>query len=106
MRRLARPLLSAGIAVIVLGLGKAHAVDHGYDLTDSSRFTWSVAYIILLAATAYGAGLPELGGTRRSVVASTLASTAAAAAAMSILQLAAGSALPPAPPSCPGSSSS
>jgi lipopolysaccharide/colanic/teichoic acid biosynthesis glycosyltransferase len=95
MRRLARPLLFAGIAVIVLGLGKAHAVEHGYDLTQSSRFAWTVAYIVLLAATSYGAGLPELGGTRRSVVASSLASTAAAAAAMSLFQLAAGSALLP-----------
>jgi lipopolysaccharide/colanic/teichoic acid biosynthesis glycosyltransferase len=95
MRRLARPLLIGGIAAAVLGLAKAHAVDHGYDLTQSSRFAWDLAYAVLLAVCAYGAGLPELARSRRSVVASTVGATAAAAAGMSLLQLVAGSALLP-----------
>ena len=92
MRRLARPLLLGAIASVVLGLGKAHAVRHGYDLTESSRFAWSLAYACLLAVCAYGAGLPELSGNRRSALAATLGSTAAAALAISILQLLTGSA--------------
>ena len=95
MRRLARPLFFAGIAAVVLGLGKAHAMRNGYDLTGSFRFTWAMAYIALLAACAYGVGLPELGGTRRSVVVASIGATAVAAGAMSVLQLLAGSALLP-----------
>ncbi|MGI8777618.1 MAG: sugar transferase [Acidimicrobiales bacterium] len=95
MRRLARPLYFAGIAVSVLGLGKAHAVANGYDLTQSFRFSWSLAYIAVLAACAYGIGLPELGGTRRSVVLAAIGFTTAAAGAMSVLQLLLGSALLP-----------
>jgi exopolysaccharide biosynthesis polyprenyl glycosylphosphotransferase len=95
VRRFARPLFFAGIVAVVFGLAKAHAVRHGYDFTDSFRFAWSFAYIGLLAACAYGAGLPELGRNRRSVVVTTLASTATAAAGMSLLQLLAGSALLP-----------
>ncbi|HWC12359.1 MAG TPA: sugar transferase [Acidimicrobiales bacterium] len=92
VRRLARPLLLAGIVAVVLGLGKAHAVRHGYDLTASSRFTWSLAYAALLAVCAYGAGLPDLSSNRRSALVATLASTAAAALGISLLQLLTGSA--------------
>ena len=95
MRRLARPLLLAGIAAAVVGLSKAHAAAHGYDYTDSFRFAWSLTYVALLCAAAYGAGLPELARTRRSAALIAAASTGAAALAMSVLQLAAGSALLP-----------
>ncbi len=80
---------------MVLGLGKAHAVQNGYDLTESFRFTWAFAYIVLLAVCAYGVGLPELGGTRRGVMLATVGSTAAAAVGISVLQLLVGSALLP-----------
>jgi lipopolysaccharide/colanic/teichoic acid biosynthesis glycosyltransferase len=95
MRRAARPLLLAGVAVAVLGLSKAHATAHGYDYTESFRFAWSLTYIALLWAAAYGAGLPELPRNRRSAALSAAASTGAAALAMSVLQLLAGSALLP-----------
>jgi lipopolysaccharide/colanic/teichoic acid biosynthesis glycosyltransferase len=95
MRRLARPLLLAGIAVAVLGLSKAHAAGHGYDFTASSRFAWSLAYMGLLGAAAYGAGLPELPRSRRSAALTAAASTGAAALAISVLQLVVGSALLP-----------
>ena len=95
MRRLARPLLLAGIAAAVVGLSKAHSAAHGYDYTQSFRFAWSLAYIGLLWAAAYGAGLPELSRTRRSAALTAAASTGAAALAMSVLQLVAGSALLP-----------
>lgn len=80
---------------MVLGLSKIHATAHAYDYTASSRFAWSVAYIALLCAAAYGAGLPDLPGTSRSAALTAAASTAAAAFAMSVLQLLAGSALLP-----------
>lgn len=95
MRRLARPLLVVGTALVVFGLSKAHAVGHGYDLTSSSRFTWAFAYTALLALTAYGLGLPDLTRTRRSALVAALGSTFAAAVGISLLQLLSGSALLP-----------
>ena len=95
MRRVARPLLLAGIAATVVGLSKAHAEAHGYDYTASFRFAWSLIYIALLWGAAYGAGLPELARSRRSAALTAAASTGAAALAMSVLQLLAGSALLP-----------
>lgn len=95
MRRLARPLLLAGIAFSVLGLSKIHAAGNQYDYTASSRFAWSLAYIALLCAASYGAGLPELPRSRRSAALTVVASTGAAALAISVLQLVVGSALLP-----------
>jgi len=95
MRRVARPLLLAGIAATVLGLSKAHAEAHAYDFTASFRFAWALAYIGILWAASYGAGLPELARSRRSAALTAAASTGAAALAMSVLQLVAGSALLP-----------
>ena len=95
MRRLARPMLLAGIALSVLGLSKVHATAHQYDYTSSSRFAWSLAYIALLWAASYGAGLPEIPRTRRSAALTALASTGVAALGFSVLQLVAGSALLP-----------
>ncbi|MGH9279535.1 MAG: hypothetical protein ACRD12_15715, partial [Acidimicrobiales bacterium] len=95
MRRFARILLVAGTAAAVLGLGKAHAVNHGYDYTSSFRFAWSLAYIGLLLLAAYAVGLPDTTRTRRQAVVATLASTAVAAVIISLLQLALGSGLLP-----------
>ncbi|MDP8938434.1 MAG: sugar transferase [Actinomycetota bacterium] len=95
MRRLARPLLFGGTAVAVVGLSKAHAVSHGYDYTDSSRFAWSLAYVLFLVGASYGAGLPDLARTRRSAVLSSVGALSAATACISALQLVAGSALLP-----------
>ena len=88
-------MLLAGIAVSVLGLSKVHAWVHEYEYTSSSRFAWSLAYIALLWAASYGAGLPEIPRTRRSAALTALASTGVAALGFSVLQLVAGSALLP-----------
>jgi len=88
-------LLFGGTAVAVLGLGQAHAVGHGYDYTGSSRFAWSLAFVLLLLGTAYGAGLPDLARTRRSAALSAAGATTAATVAISALQLLNGSALLP-----------
>jgi lipopolysaccharide/colanic/teichoic acid biosynthesis glycosyltransferase len=95
VRHLARAVLVAGTAATVLGLSKAHAVRNDYDYTASSRFGWSLAYIALLVVAAYGAGLPDLVRTRRSVLAAAAGSTAAAAVGISLAQLLVGSALLP-----------
>jgi len=95
VRRLARPLLLVAIAVAVVGLSKIHATAYGYDYTNSFRFAWSLAYIAVLCAAAYGAGLPDLPGSKRAAAGAAAASTAAAALAMSLLQLVVGSALLP-----------
>lgn len=98
MRRLARFLLYLGVVAVVLGLSKVHAsqvADPPYDYTGSSRFAWSFAYMVILAVTAYGTGLPDLPRSRRSAVASSIAAAAIAAAGISIVQLFVGDALLP-----------
>jgi lipopolysaccharide/colanic/teichoic acid biosynthesis glycosyltransferase len=88
-------MLMVAIILSVLTLSKAHAAAHQYDYTSSSRFAWSLAYIALLWAASYGAGLPDLPRNRRTAALTAGASTGAAALAMSVLQLVAGSALLP-----------
>ncbi len=92
---MARPLLVFGTVAAVLAFSKLHATVHGYDYTDSFRFAWSLAYIVLLVVAAYGAGLPELPRTRRSSILTALASTASAAIGISVVQFVAGSAVLP-----------
>jgi lipopolysaccharide/colanic/teichoic acid biosynthesis glycosyltransferase len=84
-----------GIVVVVLGLGKVHAVRHEYDYTGSFRFAWSFAYKGLLVVAAYGLGLPDLVRDRRSTVTTAAGATAAAALGISVLQLVGTSALLP-----------
>jgi len=94
MRRL-RILLYGGIASIVLGLGKVHAVAHRYDLTTSSRFVWTISYIGLLAVAAYGLGFPELRGTRRGAALGAVQVSGLAVAGVSAVQILTGDALLP-----------
>jgi len=95
MRRLARPLLVVGTVLVVLGLSKAHATAHGYDYTASFRFVWSLAYMGLLCAAAYGAGLPDLPRTSRSALLLAAGSTTVAALGISLFQLVMGAPLLP-----------
>ena len=96
MTRLARPLLYAGIVLAVVGLSKLHASELGtYDYTGSSRLGWSVAYIGIIAVTAYGLGLPDIPRTRRSAIGTSVLVAGLAAIAMSAVQLVAGDALLP-----------
>jgi len=95
MRRLPRTAINLGTVACVLGLGAAHAAAHGYSLTASSRFAWSVGYVAALALAAYGFGLPEVTRTRRHAVLAALGATATAAAAISVVQLFVGDALLP-----------
>ena len=96
--RLARCLVYAGLAAIVLGLSKVHATsiaDPRYDYTGSFRFTWSLAFIGGLCVAAYGAGLPDLVRSRRSTWLSSLAAPLLAAGGVSVVQLVVGDALLP-----------
>lgn len=95
MLRVARLLLISGTVAVVAGLGRLHAVRNGYDLTGSARFSWSVAYGLLLLISAYAVGLPELPRTLRAAVATSITATLFAALGISIVQLGTGDALLP-----------
>lgn len=98
MRRGARYLTLLGPFVVVAALSKVHAAyvaDPPYDYTDSFRLLWSIAYAVLLALAAYGAGLPELPRSARAALLPAGMASAAAAVAMSVVQLATGDGLLP-----------
>lgn len=96
MLRLARWSLFFGTAVVVLGLGKFHAEAIGfYDYTDSFRFSWSIAYVVLLAVAAYGVGLPDLPRNVYQALWSSLGAAVLAAVGISVAQLVLGSLLLP-----------
>jgi exopolysaccharide biosynthesis polyprenyl glycosylphosphotransferase len=84
-----------GIVGCVAAFSKLHAVTHGYSWSGSTRFAWSVAYVLLLLVTAYGFGLPEQPRSRRAAAWSAVGATFVAALAMSLVQLVAGDALLP-----------
>ena len=95
MSRLARVALFGGTAVCVATLSKAHAMTHAYSWSGSSRFAWSLGYVLLLGVTAYGFGLPEQPRTRRSALVAAVGAGAAAAVTISVVQLFVGDALLP-----------
>ena len=95
MRRAARPLLYAGVLVVVFGLAQIHARFIGdYSFTGTSRFGWTIAYAGILCVFAYGFGLPDVparAGPRSAGVGAAFLG----AAAISVLQLLVGDALLP-----------
>jgi lipopolysaccharide/colanic/teichoic acid biosynthesis glycosyltransferase len=95
MGRLGRTAAYAGVVACVVGLSKAHAVEHGYSWSGSTRFAWSLGYVLLLCLAAYSAGLPEQPRTRLGALRAALLATAVAALLMSAVQLFAGDALLP-----------
>jgi lipopolysaccharide/colanic/teichoic acid biosynthesis glycosyltransferase len=98
VRRLARPLLYAGLLAIVAGLAQVHArlvADPPYDVTGTFRFGWTVAYVLLLGVAVYGAGLPDLPRTNRQALTGAVGAAGAAAVAISLVQLLTGDALLP-----------
>src|SRR5262249_42750165 len=98
MRRAARPLLFVGILVAVFGLAKVHARYVSvppYDFTGSFRFSWTIAYVVLLCIAVYGAGLPDLPRTPRQAVTSSVVAPLAAALGISVVELLTGDALLP-----------
>jgi lipopolysaccharide/colanic/teichoic acid biosynthesis glycosyltransferase len=95
MRRLARLAVNVGTGVCVLGLGEAHAVAHGYAMTGTSRFAWSLGYVLALLVAAYGFGLPDVPRSRRRAVTAAVGAIAAATASISVPELFVGDALLP-----------
>jgi len=95
MRRLARLAVNVGTGICVLGLGRAHALEHHYAFAGTSRFTWSLGYVVALLVAAYGFGLPDLPRTRRRALLAAVGSTATAAASISVVELIVGDALLP-----------
>jgi lipopolysaccharide/colanic/teichoic acid biosynthesis glycosyltransferase len=96
--RSSRAFTYLGIAAIVFGLSKVHAryvADPPYSFTSSSRLSWAIAYVVLLALAAYGAGLPDLPRTSRAALATAAAAAGSAALGISVLQLLVGDALLP-----------
>jgi exopolysaccharide biosynthesis polyprenyl glycosylphosphotransferase len=93
--RCARFAVFVGTIVTVVGLSKAHAVNHEYSWSGSSRFAWSLGYVLVLLLTAYGFGLPEQPRTRRAAWWSAVGATITAALAVSLVQLVVGDALLP-----------
>ncbi|MFQ5557134.1 MAG: sugar transferase, partial [Acidimicrobiales bacterium] len=90
MRRSAHLLTHVGIVVVVLGLSKVHAAwvaAEAYDYTSSFRFAWSLAFVLMLSAATYGAGLPDLPRGTRSATATAAGASMLATAAMSLVQL-------------------
>ena len=94
MRRSARVLLLLGVLAAVFGFAKVHAVAHVYDLTNSARIGWSVAYVGVMLVAAYAAGLPSLAPNRNKLLVSAGAAVLGATL-MSLVTLVAGGQLLP-----------
>jgi lipopolysaccharide/colanic/teichoic acid biosynthesis glycosyltransferase len=90
VRRVARLLLYGGVVLAVVGLSKVHAAyiaNPPYSYHGTSRFGWSILYIVLLVVTAYGLGMPELPRSPRAALAGAGAAVAVPAIAISLIQL-------------------
>jgi lipopolysaccharide/colanic/teichoic acid biosynthesis glycosyltransferase len=80
--------------VIALGELHAHLIGH-YAFTGTSRFSWTIAYIVLLELGAYVMGLLEVPRTTLGAFLSALGATVSAAVVISLIQLVSGSLLLP-----------
>lgn len=94
-RYLSRALLYLGTAASVVTAGVWHANAHGYRYTGTTRFGWSIAYVCLLCAVAYGIGLPDVIRDWRDAIGKGVLTTLTSALGMSVIQLLLGDALLP-----------
>ena len=96
MRRAARPLLYAGVLIVVFGLAVVHArfIGH-YSFAGTSRFAWTVAYAAVLCVCAYGFGLPDVPRSRREALGPAVGAAFLGATIISVAQLFVGDALLP-----------
>jgi lipopolysaccharide/colanic/teichoic acid biosynthesis glycosyltransferase len=94
VRRSARVLVLVGTVGAVFGLAKLHALTHTYDITNSGRLGWSLAYVGVLLLAAYAVGLPSLPRGRNKLLVSA-GGAALGATLMSVVTLVAGGQLLP-----------
>ncbi len=93
--RLIRVLPFAGVMVIVGLLAKLHAQYVGeYDLSESARLGWALAYIATTCVIAYGLGIPDH-ESPRDAARSSLIAAITAPLVFGLLQLVAGDQLLP-----------
>ena len=96
MRRLARFVMYAGTAVLVLGLSDFHATYIGhYSPTGTGRLVWALAYIAFLCVAAYAVGLPDLPKNAYNALGLAVAANLAASLCISLAELALGVAILP-----------
>lgn len=98
MQRISRIMMYGGVIAIVLALSKIHAkyvAATPYVWHSSSRFEWSIAYILLLCICAYGLGLPDLVRSNRTAGLSSVSAALVGALTISAVQLVVGNALLP-----------
>ena len=86
--------MALGILGAVFGAAKVHALSHGYDITDSGRIGWTIAYAGVLGLAAYAVGLPALSRTRTPLLVAA-GGGALGATIMSVVTLVAGGQLLP-----------
>ena len=92
MSRRVASILGHGLAVAALVTTSAiHAARYDYSLTGTSRFAWSLAYLVFLVLMAYAFGLPDAIDDRSPFL-TALVAAASAALGISAAQLASGSA--------------
>jgi lipopolysaccharide/colanic/teichoic acid biosynthesis glycosyltransferase len=97
-RRLSFLATYGGIALVVVGLSKAHAAliaSPPYDLSESFRLPWAVVFSVFLAVAAYSVGLPDVPRQARQIAAASVAAIGMAVVAVSAAQLVAGGVLMP-----------
>src|SRR4051812_40214835 len=94
MRRSARVLIVVGTVGAVVGAAKIHALTHVYDITNSGRLGWSLAYVAVLLLAAYAVGLPSLPPSRNKLLVSA-GGAGLGATLMSVVTLVAGGQLLP-----------
>ena len=82
------------MVVITLGELHAHLVGH-YAFTGTSRFSWTIGYILLLELCAYVMGLLDASRTTMGAFWTAFGAAASAAVAISIIQLITGTLLLP-----------
>ena len=87
-----------GCAVAVLMLSLTHAryvADNPYSFAGSFRFSWAIAYTLLLWIATYAVGLPDQPRNKRQAAWLAIIASATAAIGISIPQLITGDALLP-----------
>ena len=98
MTRVGRVLALVGPVAVVMGLAQYHAshiAEPSYSVTGTFRFPWTVAFIAMLLAASYAAGLPDGRSSVRGIWLAAIVAPIGAAVGVSLAQLLVGAALLP-----------